>query len=801
MPIQVLGLRDFFNKKTGKKQKTTRFYNKGWGFPKIEDVFVEGNILQLLKNVPEDDQWNLYFTVADCLAEREMTFQEAIPFDVDWVELVSDTVEEKCAVTLKARSILAELIPGAAPQNVAALWSGHGIQLFVLIEDQILSKSDFLVYQNDYKRLCVEFSRKLKEAGVIHRDVDTTVFSAARIMRLPFTINRKENCEDTRSFLVGEYAAHRFPMFLKKEQEKKEHIIHDSVLKTYLKPDTKGVVAECHFLNWCKDNQEEVTEPQWYSMLSVVARLDEGPKLCHEYSNKYSRYNEHETDTKIQQALDAAGPRTCEGIDSIWGKCSGCPHYQSSEIRSPIQIKSADYIATEATGFRPIVMDENGRAKKGPISYSDMVKAYNRDHKYKSQVVGNGRNGVLHWIYTDDHWKRIHEGGIAQWVEKVTKGDVKTHEVLEFINKLARNNPISTNFFEDAKSKYKQFRNCVLDLSTGEMYPPSPEFGITHVVPHVYNKDMKCPQWDQFLMDVTENDEEKVKTLNEYIGYCLFSASSWLQKALALVGDGANGKSVFMHIVKELIGAENSASIKIKNIGKEDSIAQLGGKLVNICGEVSYDAFRDSADFKELVEGGTFTGRLQYEVPRDVIIHTKFIMACNEVPRVYDQSKGFARRLLVARFDREFTPETEGHDPFIKEKLEREIPGIINRVSDSYKDLLKRGYFDAPPNMEEEKDAFLNSSNGVTEFVNEYFEKGEKEDFLENSHIRQMADQYAEIMNVDPRMFTAKRIAAEFRRKFKIKTSCTRKIKGKVSRGYLGVRPKPDTDIEIEDNF
>lgn len=801
MPIQVLGLRDFFNKKTGKKQKTTRFYNKGWVFPKIEDIFVKENILQLLTKVPANDQYNLYFTVADCLAEREMTFQEAIPFDVDWITLKEDSVEEKIAVTLKSRAILSKLIPGTEPANIASLWSGHGAQFFVLLEEQLLDKSVYINYHKDYKNLCQEFSKNLTSEGIEHKQVDTTVFSAARLMRLPETINRKENCEDTKSFLVGEFTPHRVPMFLKKEQEKKEHILHDSVLKTYLRPDTKGVLTECHFLNWCKDNQNEVTEPQWYAMLSIAARLDEGNKICHEYSNKYHGYDEHETETKIQQALDAAGPRTCEGVDFVWGKCSGCPHYQSSDIRSPIQIKSPDYIATEATGFRPIITDDNGRTKKGPLSYGDMVKAYNRDHKYKSQVVGNGRHGILHWIYTNDYWKRIHEGEMAQWAEKATKGDIKAHEVNEFVSKLGRNNPIPVDFFEGARQRYKQFMNCVLDLITGEMHPPSPEFGITHIVPHVYNKDMKCPQWDTFLMEVTENDLGKVKVLNEFIGYCLFSANSWLQKALALVGDGANGKSVFMHIVKELIGAENCASIKIKNLGKEDSIAQLGGKLVNICGEVSFDAFRDSADFKELVEGGKFTGRLQYEVPRDVTIHTKFIMACNEVPRVYDQSKGFARRLLVLMFNREFTPETEGHDPFIKEKLEREIPGIINRVSDSYKDLLKRGYFDAPPNMEEEKDAFLNSSNGVTEFVNEYFEKGEEEDFLKSSHIRQMADQYAEIMNVDPRMFTAKRIAAEFKRKFRIKNTETKKIKGKSQRGYFGIRPKPDTDIEVEDNF
>ena len=339
--------------------------------------------------------------------------------------------------------------------------------------------------------MCKKFSKYLLEKGIKHKDVDTSVFSSARLMRLPFTINRKEGSPDTDSLLAGDFSLQKIPLFLEEEEVNKSHVLHDSVLKNYTKPDTRGVLAECNFIKWCKDNQNDVTEPQWYAMLSVVSRLEDGQKLCHDFSSQYHGYDEHATDTKIQQSLEAAGPRTCEGIDFVWGKCSGCVHFNSNTIRSPIQIKSEGFISTESTGFRTMQMDKEGKLKKGNLHYGDMVKAYVRDHKYKSQIVGNGRNGILHWIYSDDYWKRIHEGDIAHWAEKVTRGDIKNHEIGEFIGKLGRSKPVSNDFFEISRTKYKQFINCVMELKTGEIFPPGPEYGITHVVPHIYNKELE----------------------------------------------------------------------------------------------------------------------------------------------------------------------------------------------------------------------------------------------------------------------------------------------------------------------
>ena len=79
MPIQVLGLRDYISKK-GKKEKTTRFFGKKWQFSCVEDVFSREKVQKLLEQIPDNEAWNLYFTVADCIKERVLDSQIVIPF-------------------------------------------------------------------------------------------------------------------------------------------------------------------------------------------------------------------------------------------------------------------------------------------------------------------------------------------------------------------------------------------------------------------------------------------------------------------------------------------------------------------------------------------------------------------------------------------------------------------------------------------------------------------------------------------------------------------------------------------------
>lgn len=822
MPIQVLALRDYVTK-DGKPSKRTQYYNKKWEFPHLADVFNEKKRLALLSKIPPAEHYNLYFTVAECLLERELHTQEAIPFDIDWVATVdapapdapeSSHDDYKLSIVDKCRSILLSLLPVSQdvsrtyqPHNIAGLWSGHGVQLFLFLDENICQASFFVEFGESYKILCKAFSEKLTANGVIHKSVDTTVFSKARLMRLPGTINRKKNNPDTMSLCHAEFEKVQFPNPLSRKLDVKEHVINDSTLKRgYPPPDTKGVLAGCNFLKHCKTSQASVTEPQWYAMLSILARLPQGLQLAHEYSEGHPQYTEHETETKFSQAVDSTGPRTCEGIDSLWGKCSECPNYQ--QYTSPIVLKSAEYIASETTFFRHTIIDsKSGVSKPGKIDYGDLLKAFSRDFNYT--VTNNSFDDNSDTInsrrimqYKHDYWQLLSKADIHVWLEKVCNGNILNNEINEAVNKFMRNgSQMEKDVFDVGSRRYKQFTNAVLDLHTMELIAPAPELGITTIIPHLYDKSAAAPRWKSFLSEVSGGDEVMMDILEEYAAYTLFSGTNWITKALCLLGDGANGKSVYIDILKLIVGKKNFSTVPIEKLTDDYSKSLLDNKLLNACGEVSSRALRDTASFKDAVSGGYTVGRAIYEAPRVINMRAKFVLSFNELPDSYDSSDGFKRRVILLEFKQKFTVDKNGYDPHLVTTLERELPGIINCLLIAYKNLSERKSFKEPEEMKARTSQLIMSTNYISQFVDQYLDLADKSNFCKNSHILEIAHKYCVAQGLDEREISMIKIGKIIRTRFGIDGTSFKKVNGKSHRGYFGIKIKEDTDLTLDEAY
>lgn len=88
------------------------------------------------------------------------------------------------------------------------------------------------------------------------------------------------------------------------------------------------IVRGCAWLRHCRDDAQALSEPEWYAMLSIVGRCENGVQLAHAFSAPYPTYSREETDAKLRHALDSAGPRTCADIRQQLGGepyCQVCP--------------------------------------------------------------------------------------------------------------------------------------------------------------------------------------------------------------------------------------------------------------------------------------------------------------------------------------------------------------------------------------------------------------------------------------------------------------------------------------------
>jgi P4 family phage/plasmid primase-like protien len=713
LAIQVLGLRDRTDQPSMKREV---FFTKGWRFEKIQDVFDSEKLDRVLKQIPDIERFNLYFTEADCFEERGRKLKEqwAIPFDIDDIFIESEETIQRDAKLVAEEAIN---VLGLSFSHCPVVFSGNGVQFHVLLDAPILSDDFFHALRPHYTAVCEKIQARLTQKGIKGR-VDTSVFSAARLMRLPDTDNRKPGKPTRRALLINSASTqHAFDLMEVsglKHVETNE-VLPNEALKNYPKPDTQAVCDGCAFLKHCKTNPQKVVEPQWYAMLSITSRLDNGRDLSHEYSQGHPGYNHYETEHKIDQALNASGPRTCKNIDAHWQNCKSCDNYE--KVVSPILLRGPNYIASTDYGYRTHKLNDEGRIVLGKPAYQDLIKKFGLEKPFKiltdsEQVCAF--DGVKWNFLTDTHMKA--------WMTDIVRPEPSSSEMGEFIAQIKARNVVEREWFMETTNQKLNFKNCVLDTTTGEVTPHKPEYGFFNVLPFDYDKRAECPTWDKFLKEICNDDAGMVEVLEEFAGYCISGDAPWLEKALLMVGEGANGKSTFMETLGNVVGPNNRASVPFRYLEDDTKRYLIVNKLFNYSEETSSKALFESENFKNLIPGGVMTVKQLYMQPYEVKNRAKFIMAANEMPYSADKSHGFLRRLLIVKLGKRFTLGEAGHDPKIKEKLNTELAGICNSLIRAYERLKERGRLtDKYDNALHVKE-YMIESNNVSRFFRDCVE-------------------------------------------------------------------------------
>ncbi len=99
--------------------------------------------------------------------------------------------------------------------------------------------------------------------------------------------------------------------------------------------DFERIAENCRFVAHCRDHAQILAEPDWYILLTLVARCRDGRRLAHRLSAPYPRYSFAETEAKITRALTCTGPYLCRTIERINGKyCKACIY--RGRMRSPL---------------------------------------------------------------------------------------------------------------------------------------------------------------------------------------------------------------------------------------------------------------------------------------------------------------------------------------------------------------------------------------------------------------------------------------------------------------------------------
>jgi P4 family phage/plasmid primase-like protien len=268
----------------------------------------------------------------------------------------------------------------------------------------------------------------------------------------------------------------------------------------------------------------------------------------------------------------------------------------------------------------------------------------------------------------------------------------------------------------EADPKVIAFTNGVYDLDIEDFVEGLQGRSVYQYMPFKYDASMPPVRWLKFLDDVFDGDEDaeqKKKCLQEFFGYCFLKDVNY-HKALVLYGDGANGKSVILDVLGDMMPVVSR--LEWSELSDQRNLGKLSDSWLNLCTEITYRDTNSTTGFKKAVAGEMMTANEKYQKPYDFRCFAKFVFATNGLPMTDDVSNGVFRRLIIINMNNSFMGR---EDWALTDKLRKEIPYIFSWAMQGARRLIDSRSFTYVPSNAAELKEYRRAINSLQSFYDE----------------------------------------------------------------------------------
>lgn len=231
----------------------------------------------------------------------------------------------------------------------------------------------------------------------------------------------------------------------------------------------------------------------------------------------------------------------------------------------------------------------------------------------------------------------------------------------------------------DASPTLLNCKNGVVDLTSGELLPHSPEQRMTLQASASYHQGEPAPQWEAFLRRV-QPDPAMRAYLQRVAGYCSTGLTTE-QVFFLWHGKGANGKSVAQAVLAHVLGTY-SQTIPVDTLMASsvdgripNDVARMAGRRFLSASETKAGKSMDEQQLKALTGGDTITARFMRAEWFEFRPVGKIQLTTNHLPKMSDDDATW-RRIHLITWPVQI-PEAE-RDGFLQQRLiEEEAAGIL----------------------------------------------------------------------------------------------------------------------------
>jgi putative DNA primase/helicase len=260
--------------------------------------------------------------------------------------------------------------------------------------------------------------------------------------------------------------------------------------------------------------------------------------------------------------------------------------------------------------------------------------------------------------------------------------------------------------------------NGTIDLRTGELREHRPEDCITKLAPVEFLPGAQCPLWEKFLDRIFDGNRDLIEYLRRVVGYSL-TGHTGEQCLFFFHGSGANGKSVFLLTVKDMLAdyacqAVSELLMAKNNESHPTERADLFGRRFVATIEVDEGKRLAESLMKQLTGGDTVKARRMRQDFFDMTPTWKIFLAANHKPTIRGQDHAVWRRVKLIPFT--VTIPEEERDKHLADKLRMEWPGILQWALKGCLDWQRNGLGE-PDEVRQATAAYQAEQDTLSEFL------------------------------------------------------------------------------------
>ena len=287
----------------------------------------------------------------------------------------------------------------------------------------------------------------------------------------------------------------------------------------------------------------------------------------------------------------------------------------------------------------------------------------------------------------------------------------------------------------DVNDYLLNLQNGTLDLSGNEpvFLSHSPDMLLSKICNAEYDPAADCREWKKFLLEIMQDDKEKISYLQKIAGLSL-TGNTEQETCFILYGSTTrNGKSTFCETLLHLLGdygltmRPETLAIKQNNDSRQANgdVARLAGCRFCNASEPPKRMLFDTALLKSLLGRDSITARHLHQREFSFIPKFKLVINTNYLPTITDDTVFSSGRINVISFDRHFEPQEQDKDLKNRLRDKSEMSGILNWCIEGLRMYRKEG-LKPPAAVQTATDTYRTDSDKIGNFINGCLTKTDK---------------------------------------------------------------------------